>query len=405
MRSILEIRKDFPILSQSIHGRDLIYLDSAATMQMPQPVLETVIRHYQNNNANVHRGAYALSQRATRGMEEARAAVCHFLRARSSKEIVFTSGTTGSINLLARALPLKPGDEVVATEMEHHSNYLPWQEACRRAGAHFRIVPVGEDGQLDLTAYRQILSSKTRLVAVSMVSNVLGTVNPVEEMTQLAHEVGALVAVYAAQGVRHGIDVSQMDCDFLAFSGHKVGALTGIGILYGRSAILEALPLWDLGGGMVAEVGPECSTYGAIPQRLEAGTPHYVGAISLGAALNYLEREDVAEIAAYETKLLAALERELTCFPEIHILGHPAVRTGAISFWVEGCHCLDVGMLLDAQGIAVRTGHHCAQPLLRRFGLDGVVRVSPAFYNTEAEMNTFCKALKHAITILKGISL
>lgn len=397
---------DFPILSGSVHGHPLIYLDNAATTQMPRCVLDRMQRHYAQDNANVHRGIHSLSERSTAQYEGARETVRRFLGARSAREIVFTSGTTGAINLVARGFQerfLRPGDEVIVTEMEHHSNLIPWQETCRRSGATLRIIPVTDGGELDLDAYSAMLTPKTRLVAVTAVSNVLGTVNPLKEIIAAAHRVGAAVLVDAAQAMRHMARPMQtLDCDFLCFSGHKLLAPGGIGVLYGRESLLEQLPPVSFGGGMVDQVRLSGADYGALPGRLEAGTPNYPAAIGLAAAMEYLSGAGLERVARREEELLRDYEEMLGEFQQIRILGHPARRAGAISFTAGNISPYDISMLLDRLGIATRSGHHCAQPLLRRMGAERAVRISPAFYNTPDEIDAVRQALRRIFAVLGG---
>lgn len=399
-----EIREDFPVLEQQVNGCPLVYLDNAATMQMPQPVLERIVQHYQADNANVHRGVHTLSQRSTRALEEARDTVKRFLNAESDREIIFTSGTTGSINLVARGLEpsVKPGDEFLVSEMEHHSNLIPWQELCSRAGAVLKIIPMDSRGELDLEAYDGLLSDRTRLVAVAWVSNTIGTVNPVKKMAEMAHRTGASILVDGAQGLRHGpVDVQDLDCDYFAFSGHKVGALTGCGVLYGKESALAALYPPSYGGGMVGKVTLEKADYSDLPGRLEAGTPNYVGAISIAAALDYLSGIGAEEIADREELLMEEIVAELREIPGVRILGDPKQRCGSVSMACEGIHPFDLGSLLDAQGVAVRTGNLCAQPALRHFGEEYVLRISPAFYNSGEDLQRLFEALKRSIEMLK----
>lgn len=399
----MSIREDFTILGTCIHGRPLVYLDNAATLQPPGQVLDAVNELYNTHNGNVHRSGHALGRTTSEKMEAARETVRRFLNAAHSEEIIFTSGTTGSIDLLARVYAgqlLHPGDEVIVTELEHHSNFLPWVEACRRSGAVLRIVPMDERGELDMDAYRGLLCERTRLVAVGWVSNAIGTVNPVAEMAAAAHAVGAAILVDAAQAMLHeSVDVQASGCDYLAFSGHKVGSLTGIGVLYARRERLEGMAPVALGGGMVRAVHGTQMEPGSLPHRFEAGTPNYAGAISLGAALTWLEQHDREALARRSERLLARTEEILNrC--GVKVLGAPRKRAGVVSFTVDGVHPYDLAQLLDQQGIAVRSGHHCAQNAVAHFGVDSSVRVSPAFYNTEEELDRFEQALRRSLHIL-----
>ena len=400
----MSLRDEFPILSTRMNGRPLIYLDNAATLQPPGAVLDTVSELYRTYNGNVHRSGHALGRTTSQRMEEARETVRRFLNAERSEEIVFTSGTTGSINLLARICAeqvLRPGDEVITTELEHHSNLLPWAAACERTGAALRVVPMDEHGDLDLEAYRRMLSEKTRLVTVGWVSNAIGTVNPVEEIIRDAHAAGAAVLVDAAQAVLHEkTDVRALDCDFLAFSGHKVGALTGIGVLYAKRERLEGFQPVCLGGGMVRAVRGLQAEYGSLPHRFEAGTPNYAGAVSLGAALAWLEEKGRERLAADTQALLRTAETVLSQ-AGVRILGRPGRRAGVVSFTAEGVHPYDLAQVLDQMGVAVRSGHHCAQNAVSHFGVEHSVRVSPAFYNTEDELIRFGEALDRSLRMLR----
>lgn len=400
----VSLRDEFPILSTKMNGRPLIYLDNAATLQPPKAVLDTVNELYRAYNGNVHRSGHALGRAASERMEDARETVRRFLNAAHCEEILFTSGTTGSINLLAQIYAeqvLRPGDEVITTELEHHSNLLPWAAACERSGAALRIAPMDENGDLDLDAYRGMLCEKTRLVAMGWVSNAIGTVNPVGEMIRDAHAVGAAVLVDAAQAMLHGeTDVQALDCDFLAFSGHKVGALTGIGVLYARLERLEGFAPVCFGGGMVRAVRGTRAEYASLPHRFEAGTPNYVGAVSLGAALSWLEQQGRERLAADAEKLLRATEAILSQ-AGVRVLGKPRRRAGAVSFAAEGVHPYDLAQVLDQMGVAVRSGHHCAQNAVNHFGVEHSVRVSPAFYNTEEELIRFGEALDRSLSLLR----
>ncbi|MBQ9270357.1 MAG: SufS family cysteine desulfurase [Oscillospiraceae bacterium] len=398
-----EIRRDFPILGETVNGRNLVYLDNAATTQMPEPVLEKMCAHYRHDHANVHRGIHTLSERSTEEMEQARCIIQEFIGAEYPEEIIFTSGATDSINLLARSLSfglLKPGDEILTTEMEHHANLIPWQEVARRCKAKLRIAPITASGDLDYGSFQQMLTAKTRLVAVTGVSNVTGTVNDLSAIIRQAHMHGAWVLVDASQMMRHQvINVKALDCDFLCFSGHKMMGPTGTGVLYGKKALLEQLPPDRFGGGMVDEVRLKRASYGDLPYRLEAGTPNIAGIIGLGAAAWYLSGLGIEEIAKREKLLLTTAEAALRQRASVTILGEPQKRAGCISFNVQDGHCFDVARLLDQLGIAVRSGHHCAQPLLRAFGLDGAVRISPAFYNTTEEIIQTMDALDRCIRV------
>lgn len=404
MLDVKQIREDFPILNTRQHGCPLIYLDNAATMQMPQPVLEQLVSHYHSQNGNVHRGVHSLSQKSTSATERARERIAAYIGAKA-EEIIFTAGTTDSLNMLSQMLEptIRPGQQIIVSAMEHHSNLIPWQELCQRTGAVLAILHMDRNCDLDLTQLGQLLERDTALVAVTWVSNVLGTVNPVGEITMMSHAAGAMTVLDGAQAMKlPEIDVTAVDCDFLAFSGHKLGALTGIGVLYGKNSILSQLPPVRFGGGMIRESQYSASSYGGVPQRFEAGTPNYVGAISLGCAMEYLQSVGRIELAQQEQILTVLLRKELATIPEVTVIGTPNRRCGVVSFVVPGIHPFDLGAMLDSQGIAVRTGHLCAQPLVNQLGYDSVIRVSPAFYNTEQECLELISALKRTIPLLKG---
>lgn len=404
MLDVKQIREDFPILNTRQHGCPLIYLDNAATMQMPQPVLEQLVSHYHSQNGNVHRGVHSLSQKSTSATERARERIAAYIGAKA-EEIIFTAGTTDSLNMLSQMLEptIRPGQQIIVSAMEHHSNLIPWQELCQRTGAVLTILHMDRNCDLDLTQLGQLLERDTALVAVTWVSNVLGTVNPVGEITMMSHAAGAMTVLDGAQAMKlPEIDVTAVGCDFLAFSGHKLGALTGIGVLYGKNNILSQLPPVRFGGGMIRESQYAASSYGGVPQRFEAGTPNYVGAISLGCAMEYLQSVGRMELAQREQILTDLLRKELAAIPEVTVIGTPNRRCGVVSFVVPGVHPFDLGAMLDSQGIAVRTGHMCAQPLVNRLGYDSVIRVSPAFYNTEQECLELISALKRTIPLLKG---
>ena len=404
MLDVKQIREDFPILNTRQHGCPLIYLDNAATMQMPQPVLEQLVSHYHSQNGNVHRGVHSLSQKSTSAMERARERIAAYIGAKA-EEIIFTAGTTDSLNMLSRMLAptIRTGQQIIVSAMEHHSNLIPWQELCQRTGAVLTILHMDWKCDLDLTQLGQLLERDTALVAVTWVSNVLGTVNPVGEITMMSHAAGAMTVIDGAQAMKlPEIDVTAVDCDFLTFSGHKLGALTGIGVLYGKNNILSQLPPVRFGGGMIWESQYAASSYGGVPQRFEAGTPNYVGAISLGCAMEYLQSVGRIELAQQEQILTDLLRKELDAIPEVTVIGTPNRHCGVMSFVVPGIHPFDLGAMLDSQGIAVRTGHLCAQPLVNQLGYDSVIRVSPAFYNTEQECLELISALKRTIPLLKG---
>jgi cysteine desulfurase/selenocysteine lyase len=391
-------RRDFPILSTTVRGKPLIYLDNAATSQKPRQVIEAVSAFYAGENANIHRGVHYLSERATVAFEGVRREVARFLGAESPSEIVFTGGTTGSINLVAQSwgrATLRPGDEVLVTGMEHHSNLVPWQLLCEQTGATLRAVPVTDAGELDLDAFGRLLTDRTRILAVVQLSNVLGTINPVAELAARARAAGAVTVVDGAQSAPHlPVDVRALGCDFFAFSGHKLFGPTGVGVLYGRAALLERMPPWQGGGSMIASVGLERSTYAPPPARFEAGTPPIAEVIGLGAAIEYLSAIGLDAIGAWEGELLARAVELVGAVPGVRLVGAPARRASVLSFEVEGVHPHDVSAVLDDEGIAVRAGHHCAQPLMERLGVPATVRASFAFYNTMDEVQALADGLR-----------
>ncbi len=397
---LLDRSADFPILSQPIKGRRLVYLDNGATTQKPQAVIQAETAYYERSNANIHRGVHWLSQHATDLYEQGRESVRRLLNASRSEEIVFTRGTTEAINLVAFSWAranLKEGDEILVTGMEHHSNIVPWQLLCAQTGARLRVAPVTDSGELDMQAYRALLGPRTRLVGVAHVSNALGTINPVAEITRLAHEAGALVLVDGAQAVAHKVvDVQALDCDFYVFSGHKLYGPTGIGALYARYDILQGMPPWQGGGDMIHTVSFEGSTYADIPQRFEAGTPNIAGVVGLDAAIRYVESVGLDAIAAHEGVLLDMATEALLSLGGVRIIGTAAQKAGIASFIVEGIHPHDLGTILDTEGVAIRAGHHCAMPLMTRFGIPGTARASFALYNTEEDVAALAAALRKA---------
>jgi cysteine desulfurase/selenocysteine lyase len=392
------IRRDFPILRQRVHGRPLVYLDNAATTQKPQAVIDRVAQYYTDENANVHRAVHWLSDRATSAFEEARAAVGRFLNASDSREIVFVRGTTEAINLVAATFGrsrVGPGDEIVISAMEHHSNIVPWQILCEQQGARLRIIPITDDGELDLDAYRALLSDRTRIVSVLHVSNVLGTVNPVEEIVRLAHRRGIPVLVDGAQAVAHRpVDVQTLGCDFYAFSGHKMFGPTGIGVLHGTSAMLASMPPYQGGGDMIRSVSFEHTEYNVAPHRFEAGTPNIAGAVGLAAAIGYLTGIGFDRIAPFEQELLEYATGALSRLPGVRVIGTAAHKAGVISFVLDGVHPHDVGTVLDREGVAIRTGHHCCQPLMDRLGVPATSRASLALYNNHDDIDALSAALQ-----------
>ena len=396
-----DYREDFPILSREVHGRPLVYLDNAATTQKPRAVLEAMDALYTTCNANVHRGIHTLSQEATALHEAARERVRSFLNARSTAEIVFTRGTTESLNLVAASFSqafLREGDEVIVTVMEHHSNIVPWQLARERWGFTLRVVPMDDEGRLDLEAYAALLNERTRLVCCCQVSNVLGTVNPVREMARMAHDAGAYFLVDGAQSVPHfPVDVQELDCDFLTFSAHKIYGPTGVGVLYGKEALLEQLPPYQGGGEMIALVTFEHTTFERLPFKFEAGTPDYVGTHGLAAAIDYVEAVGLDRIAAHEEVLTRHAMARMAEIDQMQFYGTVPGKTSVVSFNVGQIHPMDLGTLLDRLGFAIRTGHHCAQPLMARCGVEGMARVSFALYNTEDEIDRFMEALQRVV--------
>ena len=396
-----DYREDFPILSREVHDRPLVYLDNAATTQKPRAVLEAMDALYTTCNANVHRGIHTLSQEATALHEAARERVRSFLNARSTAEIVFTRGTTESLNLVASSFSqafLREGDEVIVTVMEHHSNIVPWQLARERWGFTLRVVPMDDEGRLDLEAYAALLNERTRLVCCCQVSNVLGTVNPVREMARMAHDAGAYFLVDGAQSVPHfPVDVQELDCDFLAFSAHKIYGPTGVGVLYGKEALLEQLPPYQGGGEMIARVTFEHTTFERLPFKFEAGTPDYVGTHGLAAAIDYVEAVGLDRIAAHEEVLTRHAMARMAEIDQMQFYGTVPGKTSVVSFNVGQIHPMDLGTLLDRLGFAIRTGHHCAQPLMARCGVEGMARVSFALYNAEDEIDRFIEALQRVV--------
>lgn len=398
MYPIEEIRKDFPILAREVYGRPLVYLDNAATTQKPRCVVDAISEQYYSVNANVHRGVHFLSQQATALHEEAREKARRFLNARSVAEVVFTRGTTEGINLVAASFGerfLKEGDEVVLTEMEHHSDIVPWQLLRERKGIVLKVVPVDERGALVMEEYERMFTPRTRLAACAHVSNVLGTVNLVRRMAEIAHSNGAFFLLDAAQSVPHfSVDVQELDCDFLVFSGHKVYGPTGIGVLYGKETLLEKMPPYQGGGEMIARVTFERTTYERLPYKFEAGTPDYVGSHALGVALDYVSGIGLDRVAAHERELTRYAMARLGGVEGVKIYGETEEKDAVVAFNVGSIHHLDLGTLLDRLGVAVRTGHHCAQPLMRRFGVEGMARASLALYNTKEEIDALADAVE-----------
>ena len=400
-----KIREEFPILSQEVYKKPLVYLDNAATTQKPKVVIDAISNAYCTINANVHRGVHHLSQLSTEGHEGGRERVRQFINAKSTKEIIFTRGTTESINLVASSFGeayLNEGDEVIISAMEHHSNIVPWQMLESKKGIKLRVIPITSNGELDIDAFRKLLNERTKLISVAHVSNVLGTINPIKEIVEEAHKIEVPVLVDGAQGAPHiKIDVQALDVDFYVFSGHKMYAPTGIGVLYGKEKWLEAMPPYQGGGEMIAKVTFEKTTFNELPFKFEAGTPDYVGVMAMTAALDYIENVGIENIAAHETELLQYTTSKLKEIEGVTIYGNATHKSGVISFNVDGLHPYDIGMLLDKQGVAVRTGHLCAQPLMDLLGIPGVVRASFALYNTHEECNKSITALQRAVEICR----
>jgi len=392
------IRADFPILERRVHGRPLVYLDNAATTQKPRAVIDRLVRYYEEENANIHRGVHTLSVEATDAYDAARDRVRQFLHAADAREIVFVRGATEAINLVARSFggtQIRQGDEIVVSEMEHHSNIVPWQMICEERGATLRVVPITDSGEFRLDAYEQLLNARTRIVAVTHVSNALGTVTPVTEIVRLARDRGIPVLIDGAQAVAHmDVDVRALGCDFYVFSGHKVFGPTGIGVLYGRLPLLEAMPPYQGGGDMIRSVTFERTLYNEVPYRFEAGTQHIAGVVGLAAAIDYLSDLGLDRVAAHEHELLAYGTEALTTIPGLRLTGTAAQKAGILSFVMDDVHPHDIGTILDREGVAIRAGHHCCQPLMARLGVPATARASLALYNTRAEIDALVSALR-----------
>jgi cysteine desulfurase/selenocysteine lyase len=397
------VRKDFPLLRQQVHGQRLVYLDNAATSQKPQVVIDTLTRYYAEENSNVHRGVHFLSERATEAHEAARANVRRFLNAADAREVIFVRGATEGINLVAQSYgraSIKPGDEIIISWMEHHSNIVPWQLLCEEKGAVLRVIPINEDGEVLLDEYARLLNPRTKFVALVHVSNALGTLNPVKQMIEMAHRSGVPVLIDGAQAVAHlPVDVQELDCDFYVFSGHKVLGPTGIGVLYGKADFLEAMPPYQGGGDMILSVTFEKTRYNTLPYKFEAGTPHIAGVVGLGAALDYLRGIGLDRITAYEEDLLAYGTDVLSAIPGLRLIGTARAKAGVLSFVLEGIHAHDIGTILDQEGVAIRAGHHCAMPVMQRFGVPATARASLAFYNTRGELDALGRAIRKAIEL------
>jgi cysteine desulfurase/selenocysteine lyase len=396
------LRSRFPVLAQKVNNKPLIYFDNAATTQKPDVVIEALDKYYREYNSNIHRGIHTLAERATAAYEETRVEVQRFINAAESEEIIFTTGTTGSINLVSNAYGrkfLEAGDEVIISELEHHSNIVPWQMICNEKRARLKVIPVDDDGNLRLDAFKEIINNKTRIVAVNHISNSLGTINPVKEIVEVARSFGALILLDGAQASAHvDIDVQELDCDFYAFSAHKLFGPTGVGILYGKRKILEAMDPYQGGGEMIKDVSFEKTSYGEIPYKFEAGTPNIADVIAFKEAIRFVESLGKKEdLLRYEQELLYAATEKVNEIPGIQIIGTASEKIGVLSFVTKGIHHFDLGMMLDAKGIAVRTGHHCTQPLMQRFGIEGTTRASFSIYNTFEEISTFVENLKQIV--------
>lgn len=400
---VARIREDFPILKETVHGKPLVYFDNGATSQKPQSVIETIDRYYREENSNIHRGVHHLSERATVAYEAAREKIQGFVNAKASSEIIFVRGTTEAINLAAQSYGrnfLQPGDEIVVSAMEHHSNIVPWQMLCEQIGARLRVIPINHDGEIVMEEYRRLLNRKTKFVSVTHVSNALGTVVPVKELIALAHERGVPVLLDGAQAAPHlKIDVQDLDCDFYAFSGHKVFGPTGVGVLYGRAELLEKMPPYQGGGDMISLVTFEKTHYNVVPYKFEAGTPHIAGGIGLGAAIDYLQKLDWEQVAAHEHKLLGYATDALSSIDAVRIIGTAKEKAGVVSFVVDHVHAHDVGTILDQEGVAIRAGHHCAMPVMQRFGVPATARASFAFYNTIEEIDVMIQAIHRVLKV------
>lgn len=401
---IEKVRADFPILNTSVNGKPLIYFDNGATSQKPTAVITAINNFYSHQNSNIHRGVHTLSQNATNAFEEARKKVQLFVNAEHNHEIIFTRGTTESINLIAHTFRkqfLKKGDEIIISTMEHHSNIVPWQLVCEENEAVLKVIPINDKGELLIDEYKKLISSKTKLVSITHVSNTLGTINPIEEIIKIAKENGAYTLIDGAQAVPHTkIDVQKLDCDFYVFSGHKLYGPTGIGVLYGKEKILNNLPPYQGGGDMIKTVSFEKTTYNELPHKFEAGTPHIAGGIGLGVAVDYMNNIGIENIEAYEQELLTYATTQIKTINGIRIIGEAQKKAGVLSFLVNNTHPSDIGLIIDKLGVAIRTGHHCTEPLMNRLGIPGTARASFSFYNTKKEIDIFVDAVSKAVKML-----
>lgn len=398
------IRSQFPALNQTVYGKQLVYLDNGATSQKPQMVIDAIDKYYSKENSNIHRGVHFLSQEATTLYENARTTIQKYINAPSSDEVLFTSGTTGGINLVAFSFgeTLNEGDEIIISAMEHHSNIVPWQMLCERKKCVLKVIPINEKGELIISVFDDLLSEKTKLVSITHISNALGTINPIEYIIQKAHKVGAKVLIDGAQSIQHTkIDVQALDCDFFVFSGHKVFGPTGVGILYGKRELLDEMPPYQGGGDMISKVTFEKTTYNELPHKFEAGTPNISGGIALGTAFEFMNQLDFEAVENYENELLNYAQSELLKIDSLKIIGTAERKTSVVSLVIDGLHPFDVGTLLDKQGIAVRTGHHCTQPVMDFFQIPGTIRASFAFYNTKEEVDILVSGLKRSVNMLR----
>lgn len=401
---ISAIRRDFPILHQSINGKPLVYLDNAASSQRPKSVIEAISRYYEHDHANVHRGVHTLSQRATDAYEGARETIRRFINARDTKEIVFVRGTTEAVNLVAQSFVrpgFQPGDEILISALEHHANIVPWQLLRDQVGAVLKVIPISEQGEVDFVEFQKLIGPRTRLLALAHVSNALGTIVPVEKFIAIAKQHGVPVLLDGAQAIPHtAVDVQALDCDFYCFSSHKMLGPTGMGVLYGKRELLEAMPPWQGGGDMILSVSFEKTTYNQLPWKFEAGTPHISGAIGLAAAIDYLEKIGMDRIAAYEHELLEYATERLSKLPGLRIVGTAPNKAAVVSFTLDGIHPHDIGTILDTEGVAIRTGHHCAMPVMDFFKIPATARASMSFYNTREEIDRLVAALEHTRKVL-----
>jgi cysteine desulfurase / selenocysteine lyase len=402
---IQKIRAEFPVLHQHVHGKPLVYFDNAATSQKPQQVIQALVTYYEKFNANIHRGIHSLAEKATREFEETRDVLQQFIHARDREEVIFVRGVTEAINLVATSYGnafLRKGDEIIISGLEHHSNIVPWQMLCERTGALLKVIPVTEVGDIDMDAFHKLLSSKTKLVAVNHVSNSLGTINPIKTMIDAAHQVGAVILIDGAQAAAHEpIDVQELDCDFYCLSAHKMYGPTGVGILYGKKHLLQQMPPYMGGGEMIKDVSFSKTTYNDLPYKFEAGTPNIGDVVAFKEAVHFINRFSKAAIAGHELQLLSHTIKGLKALKDVRLIGTSSTKVGVQSFVINGIHHFDVGQMLDARGVAVRTGHHCTQPLMEHFGLEGTVRASFAIYNTTAEVDQMLEGIERIINFMK----